>query len=440
MDRRPDAAAAPPSSFQIHVDFLHRKYDAARAEGGDAEWPPHPYRLFGALRSAAAALRIIHGAEAEARALAVLRKFERCPAPVVWAPAAELQRHATFVPVIPDGRSAKNAPIDVGKHDNRTKANAYPDISTSRGKKFLQAAIPLAPTVVFDIPRGELDAGDFEVLDELLMEIPYLGRSTSPALLRRTETWTPAPGLREYRPGAGHLVLHSWRPGTLDGLEQKWVALTQVRPMGGRVGGQAVNYLQSENWEKLRWMAFEPRDAMPYRALRGAKQDMQGLRRSLPDSAVPILLANVGNKYANGRLGLAVHVPDEPALLVEVGQALLSRGWQPAGSGRWLSLSHWTRLAQIFATATPVWDTEQDAGTFRGKIERQLAGWGEIEELAVSRHPMLAGGESLRVRDAWHVAVKFSAALSESRSPRTLQDGHGLLLPLGPSHSGGERS
>lgn len=185
--------------IRLDITFLSGRYDAG---GGDdphaVEWPPHPARVFSALRSVAA--------DDE---LAPLAELERLPPPLIHASAAGEYRTRGYV--------VTNARVKEGKHQTHPARIA--------GFRQRSGSLPRDARVQFDWPDGDaLSDGSLSLLDRLARRVPYLGRSTSPAILifSRVSDPEPLPGLTTYEPveGPGTASLRVPYPGYLDELDE----------------------------------------------------------------------------------------------------------------------------------------------------------------------------------------------------------------------------
>lgn len=147
-------------SLVATVTWLTDTYDATDEAAQDrAEWPPHPVRLFLALRSVART-------QGE---LAALRWLEKQDPPDVAAPRAhQLTTRRTFVPTNQMKRG--------GGHQT------YPG-RTSGGQPRVFPRIALAGPRLSFAWSAAPDEEILDILQELARRVPYFGRSTSPALL-----------------------------------------------------------------------------------------------------------------------------------------------------------------------------------------------------------------------------------------------------------------
>lgn len=162
----------------LDMVLVSDRYDAG--DGSDprrAEWPPHPARVFSALRSVAD--------EAD---LGALRVLEGLGPPEVHAsaPVAELGTRAY---VVTNSLAAKGGNLN---HLGRTS-----------GLRERRSVIPTSPRVLMVWPDDEaMDAAELSLLDALARRVPYLGRSTSLVLMeaRREASAPDTKGLEVWRP------------------------------------------------------------------------------------------------------------------------------------------------------------------------------------------------------------------------------------------------
>lgn len=141
---------------------------------GNAEWPPHPARLAAAILSTAYTI-------GDPDAVRVARGLYGQDAPTITTSLAS-ERHTAYV---------RWVPVDVPLEVTEKK------VTIGRGG--------LAPKIAKPPERGTLTTGaltytwptsltdrDEKTLDRVLLEVPYLGRPTSPVIIDRS-TMTPDP-------------------------------------------------------------------------------------------------------------------------------------------------------------------------------------------------------------------------------------------------------
>lgn len=176
----------------IDVEWLEPVYEAALDDTG--EWPPHPGRLFFALVAAADP----GGADDLA-----LEWLEQQHPPEVHAPDEAIPSTATaFVPT--------NAVIGDTKSNRVARTNGQ--------RRWHRHHLP-QPRVRFAWPEADPDAATVERLAALSRRVPYLGRSTSPALLSVSAQDAAMDDVVRWAPkSAGSRRLRVPYPGQLDAL------------------------------------------------------------------------------------------------------------------------------------------------------------------------------------------------------------------------------
>jgi CRISPR-associated protein Csb2 len=466
----------------VTVELLGGSYDAGSVaqRGAEAEWPPHPARLFCALVSVARA-------EPE---LAVLRWLEQQAPPVVCA--AELvdaPARASWVPT--NKRSA-----DGGSQTHPGRTNQL---------RIRSRAVPASSMVRVVWETAEPDETQVAVLDELARRVPYLGRSTGVALLSVAAT---GPVMAGEGPAAGEVyepcelddaetTLRVPFAGYLDRLEElhrddrpAWEVFRlrgyrrrrPVEPVAG-LGLVASAYrdlvVLGLPWKpdgRLAPMFAEAlRSAVLRRAGHGAPAVLHGHGVDGRPHVAFLALPSVGGQHSDGHLlGLAVAVPELPiadrkAVLAAVlgGPAIGEAGgglevtvsgigaveltYQPAGArGAWgASAERWRHGSRRWATATPmVLDRypkreEQVPGLVAESCLR--LGLPEPVDVQVSREPLMAGAvrmvpgdlpKQARGRLFRHVGLTFDQPVA---GPVLLGAGRYLGVGLfAPVPAGGE--
>jgi CRISPR-associated protein Csb2 len=192
--------------FALEVEYLlRRSFAASFRDRSDAEWPPHPARLFSAL---AAAYFENGSVDRERRALEWL---ESQPAPLIHAGEASAGvRTEAFVPA------------------NYVKKGDYLPAVRNKQPRWFPAQSPSDPVVHFIWPRSEPDIETSTGLDELASRTAYLGRSCSVVRVRVAPD-APSPN---YEPSAeGGEILRVPNAGRLKELEQLFA--TDQRPTPG---------------------------------------------------------------------------------------------------------------------------------------------------------------------------------------------------------------
>ena len=145
--------------ISIIVRLRHGRYDAGGDRPSEAEWPPHPARVFCALAAAADG----------DPAWEALRWLEAQPAPEIWADPAGRVRTGTAAAWV-----VKNATDPTGGgnltwpgRDNGLRTRAF--------------AVPGSAAFVVVWPQADPSAAVLAQLRDLARLVPYVGRSTSPA-------------------------------------------------------------------------------------------------------------------------------------------------------------------------------------------------------------------------------------------------------------------
>ena len=206
----------------IEVEFLMGRSVATRVdERAQAEWPPHPQRLFSALVAAHSEL------ELGVRGQAALKWLERLSAPQIRADLEPSFRHALshWVPVNDDVIR-----VEKGRADFR-----HPLERRNRQERFFPATVPVDPVVTFQWPHAAGLDSHAEVLTRMVEGICYLGHSASPvrACVRDQmiePTLTPSQD--------GDRFLRVPGPGRFDRLESVHALRVQdesIQPPSGRL-------------------------------------------------------------------------------------------------------------------------------------------------------------------------------------------------------------
>lgn len=135
---------------------------------GNAEWPPHPARLAAAILSTAYT-------QGDPQAVRVARSLYDLEPPTITTPPVSQRHtaHSRWVPVdVP--LKIKGDKVTIGRGGLAQKTAKPPERGT----------ILAAGTLTYVWPAG-LPQEDGSVLDRVLLEVPYLGRPTSPVILER---------------------------------------------------------------------------------------------------------------------------------------------------------------------------------------------------------------------------------------------------------------
>lgn len=203
----------------LEVSWVGSAYEATH--DSRPEWPPHPARAFCALVSAADP----GSADDDA-----LRWLEALPPPQVHAPLATGHRRQAFV--------VTNAVVPAGGHQVH--------LGRTSGSRAWARSVPSRPVARFVWPDADADDQQVARLDRLARLVPYLGRSTSPALLRFSVTAPAAePDVGTYVPHAGgRCRLRVPHRGYLDQLRAAFgdplADRVTVRATAYRAPGEAV--------------------------------------------------------------------------------------------------------------------------------------------------------------------------------------------------------
>jgi CRISPR-associated protein Csb2 len=307
--------------FALEIEYLLGRAVATNVSRRDeAEWPPHPARLFSALVDALADIQhdstALYGKCEEA-----LRWLEAQDAPEI---AASLDDDVSvrdpvkyWVP-INDEVAEKVRPAPLG--DQR-----------KRQERYFPAVVPAMPRVVFVWPSAVLDDSLGGAIETLVQRVPYLGHSSSLVRIARSlcppaRSIAPSSAGRYLLriPGVGRLArlqgVHELR--RVDtmvqpprGREVRYAPTRRVLPQGPHGTGSVVAIagfpigLENQALVVSRYRAallsLLGREIPP--ALSGHAPG--GGPAQQPHIAF-IPLANVGHQYADGLLkGLAVVLP-----------------------------------------------------------------------------------------------------------------------------------
>jgi CRISPR-associated protein Csb2 len=476
----------------ITIDLLTGGYDAADLrDRNSAEWPPHPARLFSALRA---------GARDDGDR-AALRWLERQPPPLIVAAdrVTQVQRRAY---VVTNVRSDKG-----GSQFHPARTN---------GLRARSRALPSDPTVEM-LWSGD-DGDDYvAALDAMARRIPYLGRSTGVALVCASASVGDGPAHESlsnrtvYEPCEqmdGELALRVLYPGLLTELETQFEAgrpahecsrFRAYRRRGRPVdaAGPAVDADQAmpsayPDVIIFRFSGYQPH---PQLAVPMTKALRSAVLRSAGDDAPRVLhghgvdgrphvaflaLPDVGHENADGHLlGLAVAVPelahDERQAVVRAVLGLrrptgkdangadgrvtlripavgsVDLVYEPGLVRPWgAQPDRWRRGSRRWVSATPVVLDRfpRSPQLLVEEIRRCLAtvGLPEVVRMEISREPLLSGAARLLPRDLpdkvrgrlyQHVAVTFARRVN---GPVLVGAGRYLGIGLlAPVPEGGDR-
>jgi CRISPR-associated protein Csb2 len=145
--------------ISIIVRLRHGRYDAGGDRPSDAEWPPHPARVFCALAAAA---------DGDS-AWTALRWLEAQPGPEIWAdPVGRVQTGTAAAWVVKNATDPKGGGnLTWPGRDNGLRTRAF--------------TVPASAAFAVVWPQAEPPAAVLARLGELARLVPYVGRSTSPA-------------------------------------------------------------------------------------------------------------------------------------------------------------------------------------------------------------------------------------------------------------------
>lgn len=187
------------SGLAIEVELLTGAYRAARLDGADAEWPPHPDRLFSALVQAWGD----GGNDQEERV--ALEWLEEQPPPIVEASAEYSTRDAPIVYVPPNDQLT----LPEGRR---------------RQARHFRAAHPQSPTLRFLWPEAAPSPQQQQTLASLTSRLASLGHSASLVRVAVVPASPPA-SERAWTPDdRGEVSLRVAYHGRLDDLERWYSA------------------------------------------------------------------------------------------------------------------------------------------------------------------------------------------------------------------------
>ncbi|MBE6484273.1 MAG: type I-U CRISPR-associated protein Cas5/Cas6 [Actinomycetaceae bacterium] len=423
-------------TLRLDITLLNERYDAGGGEDPrDAEWPPHPARVFAALRSVAS--------DDELEPLAAL---ECLAPPVIHAsPTAAVGERRTWGYVVTNTR------------DNKGGHQTHP--ARTSGFRQRTSSLPEDARVQFDWPDdGALSDDMVAGLDRLARRVPYLGRSTSPATLAfsRVTGSEPLPGLTTYQPTAerGSLSVRVPFPGYLDELnalyredQPAWLAAGPrarrfYQEVGaveaGDEGSQQISAVEDfdspyPDLVILRLEELRPAGHLVSIFTEALRRRVMGqtenpLPPALHGHGTPGLphvaylgLPFVGNEHADGQLlALAVAIPGlEYEERVRILRGILGRdpereiplrvtGFNQEFSLRYApgerrpftaTVERWTDPARTWVTATPlVLDHYPKDGDLAAAVVNSFvnAGLPEPREVEVSKEPMTYGAVRLK--------------------------------------------
>lgn len=414
---------------RLDVSLVGDRYDAGSDDPRRHEWPPHPARVFAALRSVAG--------EDE---LEPLRELERLGPPLIHVSPATHGASRGYV--------VTNAVDREGKHQVHV-------VRTS-GMKRRRYSFPAASRVQFDWLDGDQLSDEVVAgLDRLARRVPYLGRSTSPAILifSRVADPEPFPGLETWEPteSAAAMSIRVPYPGYLDelndlyaleppqpawqaadsrsrcsyrraGVEEQpapeaWVSrypdLVILRFVGQRPPGRLVNMFTQALRSKVMQSTEDPLPpalhghdypgqphvaylGLPFTGFEHADGQLMALAVAIPGLDRP-----ERRRILRGILGAE---PDLPVKLRVPGlRATFELRHTPNDPLPYsATVERWTREAKAWVTATPiVLDRYPKDGDVEAAVAASIVKAGLPEPVGVeaSRHPMTPGGVALKPKD-----------------------------------------
>ncbi|WP_147680562.1 type I-U CRISPR-associated protein Csb2 [Actinomyces ruminicola] len=424
--------------LRLDITLLNERYDAGGGEDPrSAEWPPHPARVFAALRAVAS--------EEELEPLAELECLEP---PVIHASGAKTLHSRGYV--------VTNHDLTISDLKNKKGGHQTHPARTS-GFRQRTSSLPEDARVQFDWLDGDaLCDGVVAELDRLARRVPYLGRSTSTVTLAfsRVADPTPLPGLTTYEPTIGRspLSIRVPYPGYLDELN----ALYQDdQPAWQAAGPRARRFYREAGADAdeetpavdeclsaypdlviLRFEELRPSGNLVSIFTEALRRKVMGqtedpLPPALHGHGTPGLphvaylgLPFVGNEHADGQLmALAVAIPglehDERLRILRgiLGEdpereiSLRVSGFRQAFKLRYApderlpytsTVERWARASRTWATATPlVLDRYPKDHDLAAVVAESFvnAGLPEPHEVEVSKEPMLYGAVRLKPQE-----------------------------------------
>ncbi|MFF3665446.1 type I-G CRISPR-associated protein Csb2 [Microtetraspora malaysiensis] len=232
----------------ITVRLRAGRYEAAGMQPSEAEWPPHPARLFCALVASVM----------DDEDWAVLRWLETAGVPEVWAcPTA--------------GREAVDGYVVTNTIEQKGGSQFWP--GRTNGPRSRVSAVPQVPTFTVVWAHADADADTVAQLRRLARRVPYVGRATSTATLSvESEIGVPGPEWVRYVPTRiGERALAELRipyPGYADQLQQAYAdgqrAWAAARSVPYTVAGPTAGPALVEGpFSDLLVFRFEPRTVRP---------------------------------------------------------------------------------------------------------------------------------------------------------------------------------
>jgi len=413
-------------SLWARVELLHGSYDAASRDPWVAEWPPHPARLFCAL--------LASGIDDEG--LRALRWLESQRPPTV---------HAEPQPL---GVTVSRSYVVTNRVE--TKGGQQTHAGRKAIERVRTASHLHTPAFEFRWPDTEPDPDDLVTLQRLAKQVPYVGRSTSHAVVTlgfgdKTplpadfEAWEPVPAADVASseeqltvPYAGYtdalLALHeqggrAYEAGRERGYRSRSARAPSANaaapaeaphadvvilgiPRGLSVPGEMSGLLALALRKAVMSLVPDPLPA----TLSGHGAD--GLTHV---AFLPLL--DVGHPHARGHaMGVAIALPrDDVEVDLAIGRALAGESVSvtlPSGivldlerqdlsrESRLLRSSAWSRPATLWTSVTPiVLDRFPKSGP-EDEIARACRALGlpDVVDIVTSRSPLLPGAVHMRRR------------------------------------------
>lgn len=179
----------------LEIEFLTGRYRATNYRSrGEAEWPPHPSRVFSALVAS------LYESDLGDAAREALLWLERQPAPEIAAgPVTERDTVVHFVPV-----NDESLPIEYRNRQPRSFPAVRPD----------------SPLVHLIWPEATPSPEVRTALDQVAQCTTYIGHSSSLVRVAFTDTISNLPTFRAS--SSGDFVLRVPKAGRLQSLDQDW--------------------------------------------------------------------------------------------------------------------------------------------------------------------------------------------------------------------------
>ena len=237
----------------LDTEYINAVSYAARYNSpGEAEWPPHPDRLFMALVDAwGAAGRTEEGADA-------LRWLEMQGPPDIAAPPVTMRRSfRSFVPVSSNGASGQDY------LDGRAPISQISRSVVRKDRTFPAALLPDDRTVVSMVwRRAEPDAAVLEALNGLASRVSHVGHSASLARVSASTRQDVAeashvPAGASGRDGADSVSMDMTDAGGVEGRAASDVAMLRC-PRTGRFNTLVAEYDSAARRKAGLWPTAAP--------------------------------------------------------------------------------------------------------------------------------------------------------------------------------------